>query len=350
MSSTGVRSQGGGHRFGGVCGALGFTGIYSSLRTGAVVLAVLFWLTTVWMARDGDDRAMSTLGDQTSLGNASTSDCSTCHPATVAAWRQSAHAQAATSEYFQARLRTVGTEHDCMPCHAPQPMLRTGIANPILARPTPFDEGVSCASCHATLIGVAAFHTRDAAPCKPRASPGLSSDAFCGSCHRSIYDDVRRARVEGLQPNCVECHMLGRTSEGARPEGHSFQTGPLGHSVGLTVRREDGLLVEVSNSNSAHAFPGERHNRVLMLKIEYFDGDEVVREAYHTIRAVIPFNTPRRNDDIGAGQTYAHRFEGHSGPVRISLLHKQVPWILHDGATVVRQVTLRAVNAEAKQP
>lgn len=313
---------------------------------GPAILAT-FWGITAWLAALGD-----TPRSQIAAESRATLDCGDCHQTVVEAWTNSAHAHAATSELFLARLHVSGNEKDCLPCHAPQPVLRTGVTNPVQVRRADIDDGVNCAACHEMLVGVAAARARRDAPCRPKLATQLTSDALCGSCHRAIYEDTLAARAGGLTSRCIVCHMAHDAADGAPPRpDHRFVARPPADTVELRARRDDGIVVEVVNHNPAHAFPGERHNRELMLRLEYEPAGAPYPEVrYHTIRAVAPFGSERRSNDIAAGQTYHHTFPDPGSVASVALLYKRVPWILHAEADVLAQVRLPPPPAKQEAP
>ena len=54
--------------------------------------------------------------------------CKSCHPAIWREWEKSMHAQAWVDEIYQAAAKTVeDRQRSCDPCHAPEPILVTGI-------------------------------------------------------------------------------------------------------------------------------------------------------------------------------------------------------------------------------
>jgi hypothetical protein len=296
-----------------------------------------FWGTTVWLALApvGDGAAPTSVASPIA-------DCDGCHAAVTAEWRTSAHARAGTNELFAARMSVSGTAEDCLPCHVPRPLLRIGLANAVEARADDPEGGVGCPACHEVGRGVAAARDGLLGACAPRRDGRLLENALCGACHRAIYRDVQRQSAAGHAVRCIACHMP-RTSDqrGAVHVDHALHVGPLGASIRLAIRREDELVVEITNTNEAHAFPGERHNRVLMLKVVYGgDASDMTNTVFYVLRAPTIFGATQDSDDIGPGRTLAVRCPERGGAVTVSLLYKRVPWILHADAEVLQTVRM----------
>lgn len=322
----------------------------SLVRLSGLIAVCAFWIVTVGLATRPPSLRSDSLSLNTSRAQAATSDCKSCHAGIDAEWRASTHAAAATNERFLASMEVSGNPKDCLPCHAPQPVLRTGLANPVLVRSKETESGVTCAACHEMTRAVAASREAPFGPCNPLATNQLTSDALCGVCHRSIYIDTQQARSTGSSRRCVDCHMrTADTTDADSRVTHRISNAPIGRMVAMRAARHDGIRVEVTNSNPAHLFPGERHNRVLMLRCEALSAaGAVVRTSYHTIRAPMPFGLGRKQLDIAAGGTYVHTFPAQPDSVRISLVYKAVPWILHSDAEILHEVLLRYSDAGAQ--
>ena len=75
--------------------------------------------------------------------------CKSCHPAIWREWEDSMHAKAWVDEIYQAAAKQVtDRETKCDQCHAPQPILITGVGEMPKLRDRQQEVGVSCLVCH----------------------------------------------------------------------------------------------------------------------------------------------------------------------------------------------------------
>jgi hypothetical protein len=100
------------------------------------------------------------------------------------------------------------------------------------------------------------------------------------------------------------------------------------------------LVVQVHNHATGHNFPGERHNRVLLLQViqRRPDGTITLSEQ-RTIKAITPFSGESSADQIRAGETFSARFAVVEPPVTadVRLLYKAFPWFADRDALIVHQ-------------
>jgi len=121
--------------------------------------------------------------------------------------------------------------------------------------------------------------------------------------------------------------------------GHDDET--VRAAARLTCQIEGNeLVVTVTNQGAGHNFPGERHNRVLLVELfEYSSDGEIVLGRQHVIKDITPFRGESSTEEIRAGGNVTVRFpivEGaHKGGVR--LLYKRFPWIADRDALVVHR-------------
>jgi len=271
--------------------------------------------------------------------------CQKCHPAVWDEWQTSLHAVSWTSPNVQAAFQHFGHDRKCESCHAPVPVFVTGLAQPVEFRKDGHDRGVDCLSCHLDASGrVMARQTNDDAPCRPLASPQLQSSLQCAGCHVAIHDDWLESKYAAEGKTCQSCHMpeVADRKHGASHVylgGHDDQT--VRQAARLECQVEDGeLIVTVANHGAGHNFPGERHNRVLLIELfEYSSDGEIALGRQHTIKNITPFRGESSTEEIRAGSATTVRFpvvEGaHHADVR--LLYKRFPWIPDRDALVVHR-------------
>lgn len=126
--------------------------------------------------------------------------------------------------------------------------------------------------------------------------------------------------------------------------GHHAAT--IRSAARMDCRQEgDELIVSVTNHSTGHNFPGERHNRVLLLRvIERNEAGEIVLYREQRIKDITPFRGESSADKIRADETFAARFPVVEPPVTadVRLLYRAFPWYSSDEKTlIVHQEKLR---------
>ena len=273
-------------------------------------------------------------------------DCRSCHAEVAQEWDRSRHAQSWTGLEVQAAFKHFGNDRKCHTCHAPEPVFAVGLERPVELRATGLDSGVDCMSCH--LLpggqGVAAARTISSAPCRPIATAALSTSQACAGCHTASHRDWSESRYAAEGKTCQSCHMPPSES---RPGGKSHlclgghDDALVRSGVSLTSRQDGGeLLVEVTNHRTGHNFPGERHNRLLILQVIERKADGATTLARRElIKGITPFRGETSAEKIRAGETFAARFPIVEPPVtaEVQLLYKRYPYHADRQALVVHE-------------
>jgi hypothetical protein len=284
------------------------------------------------------------------VSSASTSDrgdCRACHAAVWNEWEASYHSKAWSDDQVQAAFQHFGFDRKCQSCHAPAGGLAE-LGEAIAVREEHPETGVTCLNCHGLPDGtVAASRTIDGAACRPRKSALLGSSRACGGCHEAIYKDWQESRYRIAGKSCQACHMPAVAS---RPDGRSHIC--LGSHDDALVRsgaklecRQDGheLIVSVTNHATGHNFPGERHNRVLLVQvIERTEQGEITLAEQSLIKGITPFRGESSREQIRVDQTFEARFRvvDSSANADVQLLYKPFPWYPDDKALVVHRLKL----------
>jgi hypothetical protein len=270
--------------------------------------------------------------------------CRQCHAAVWQEWHDSLHAQAFVHPYVQAAFQHFGHDRQCQSCHAAEPVL-ADLAAPVALRDADRESGVDCLVCHALADGrIAARRTNSAAPCRPVASETLVASLHCGRCHRAIHDDWQASRLAGTQENCQHCHM---PPTDARPGGRSHRC-LGGHDEALvrsaaefTARWEgDQIFVSVLNRRAGHNFPGERHNRILLVQVIERSADgEIARAEQRLIKGITPFRGESSSEQIRFEERFEAAFPAPApaNQATVQLLYKLFPWYADRDALVVAQ-------------
>lgn len=248
------------------------------------------------------------------------SSCADCHPAIVAEWRGSGHANAWTDPLVQREFASAG-DASCPACHAPEAVDPEDLAS-AGAR-----DGITCRQCHAPTAGRGLARAHRPGP-----------DA-CADCHQFHFVPVPLAPGEiGYDPTawlqdtvgewtrsdaarrgvgCRDCHMrwideVGDVGEldglgSGRHRDHRFtgmrdrELAARAVDVDVLARREGGtVIVDVTLTGAAigHAFPTGDMFREGVLEV-WTDEDDSDHGSERLVRS---FRPVRRLDDEGEAE------------------------------------------------
>ena len=102
----------------------------------------------------------------------------------------------------------------------------------------------------------------------------------------------------------------------------------------------DEAVVQVRNSGAGRNFPGERHFRMLLLRIDVLDSKTHPVEEYRTVlKNVTPLRMARLDADIKAGKGVSRHYglPVAAGSVRVRLLYKLYPHVQDSEAIVLAE-------------
>ncbi len=130
--------------------------------------------------------------------------------------KNSGHAVANTTKGFKILYDAVGDEKLCYACHGPK-------------EPA---EGVSCVTCHGTVIPNKDIEQT----CEVKYKPGLevlNDPKFCSKCHdhkhpltgefyRETYAEWKNSPAAKNGTKCVDCHMKKQGPDNLRYHGQDF--------------------------------------------------------------------------------------------------------------------------------
>ena len=275
-------------------------------------------------------------------------DCRPCHEQVWREWSASPHAQAWVSDEVQGAFRHFGHDRQCESCHAPQPVFQTGLNQPVALRVADRETGVNCLSCHVLPDGrVAARHTLPDAPCQPVETPELATSGHCAGCHTAIHRDWQASPYSTEGKVCQDCHLppdADRTHGRSHACVGSHDPSQVRSGAQMAVERVgQELVVAVHNHATGHNFPGERHNRILLLQvIERRPDGTITLSEQRTIKGITPFRGESSAEQIRPRETFTARFPVVQPPVvaDIRLLYKAFPWYADRDALVVHQTLL----------
>lgn len=225
--------------------------------------------------------------------------CKSCHPAIWREWEKSMHAQAWIDEIYQAAANQIPErESNCDPCHAPEPILVTGIGKMPKLRNVQRETGVSCLVCHMDADGAmhgprasaeTYFHANvtDAAYTEPT--------TLCSTCHGQPsvpeHDQVssfRRSSFATEEKSCATCHMppvkrLQSTAsyESIRGRKHTWRgsrsVAQLKRAATLQLEYATGKVSVKLQSRTGHILPGGAL-RTIVLEVTQLAPDGTARQ------------------------------------------------------------------------
>ena len=231
--------------------------------------------------------------------------CAACHQTIAKEWAATRHAQAWVESLYIEELAKVRKPAKCHGCHAPRPLLITGVSKKPKLRSVDPHFGVDCNACHLDANGAVHGPTGIATEAHVSVQSGLFTDTgsneLCYGCHsRSIGPVIGIARDfddEDLGDSgfsCVGCHM----ASAERPVANDPETGvagPLrpGRSHALQTPRDPHFLRQafdlrveqrqtikglVIANRAGHRVPG-LNDRVLQFELEALGADNSVLKA-----------------------------------------------------------------------
>ena len=212
--------------------------------------------------------------------------CESCHPAIWREWENSMHANAWVDEIYQAAAAQVpDRETKCDQCHAPQPILITGVGEMPKLREGQRESGVSCLVCHLDAQG--AMHGPPASAetyFHANVTNPIYTDAttLCSTCHGQPsvpeHDQVSSflgSKFAEEDRSCATCHMpivnrLQSTAsyESIRGRKHTWR----GSRSVAQLKRAAGLQLEYASekvsvklqSKTGHILPGGTLRNIIL--------------------------------------------------------------------------------------
>ncbi len=247
-------------------------------RTAAIILIGFLLAFVFYLHAGGPAHLFPEEGDYPYPNSRS---CQPCHARIYEEWESSLHARSWKDPLVK-KLSQEFKNVDCIPCHAPQPLLLTGMPSPPLGREKGRKEGVNCLSCHRVRDGVAIGHHPDEGPCRPLKDERVRTVELCRSCHNlhATVDDWAATPLKKEGRDCLFCHMPWTRRENNR-EGRSHQwlgghsKEMISRAVKLEARVEEDkgrLIIDIENSGAGHNVPTELKHRALDLHVTIKEG------------------------------------------------------------------------------
>ena len=223
--------------------------------------------------------------------------CKRCHPAIWREWERSMHAKAWEDPIYQeAASQVEDREKTCDPCHAPEPILITGIGKMPKLRNKDRKYGVSCIVCHIDAHG--AMHGPHKST-NPMYHANVTSEAhakpteLCATCHgqpsvpeHNQVDSFKNSPAAEKGLNCASCHMpaVKRTLsvhsyEPLTVRRHTWagsrSVSKLKSAANLKIVRGEGQATLHLTNKAGHLLPGEAL-RAIILDVKISDASGAV--------------------------------------------------------------------------
>jgi nitrate/TMAO reductase-like tetraheme cytochrome c subunit len=249
---------------------------------------------------DGEDPEVPAAGPEAKPGVLDADEnCRGCHEEIYLEWQQDRHSKAWTGALYT-EISNNHQDPTCWPCHAPRPILETGINSPAEARKNFREAGITCITCHRRgrhVVGPIEDPqdtpevTADCGPVYDADFPVDRPDArettiaFCGVCHNlhGTHKEFRASKYYAEGKTCLSCHMgvevMGPVAKGGKPRLRRVHTMPGAHSPEMLKKgmefsaKRDGarIVARVTNKGAGHKIPTDARHRSIDLRIAFFD-------------------------------------------------------------------------------
>jgi len=291
-------------------------------------------------ADPGTGRALETAAPQPIAGQpfafASNAECRPCHQDI---WDECAGDQHSRAWFNEPLLTQDPRRTECNNCHAPEPILETGIEELAVIRTARFEEGVGCIECHRNGDHVEGPLPGAEAACNPVQNEAFTSSNICNACHAAHGSFAEWQASEWAEEGvtCQGCHM-------PLVERASSSDGPLRHvrSHRMRTQRDPALLrealtfgaaldgralvVSLANTGAGHNVPGEIFNRELFVATRFAspDGRELAayRESLKTVKR--EQRSTEQSTQLRAGESRTWKYAVPPGPgvVEVAVRYK----------------------------
>ena len=285
--------------------------------------------------------------------------CKSCHPAIWREWEDSMHAKAWRDEVYQAAAEQIpDRETKCDQCHAPQPILMTGVGNMPKLRNEQREAGVSCLVCHLDAQGAmngppasaeTYFHTNVTNPIYTEPT------TLCGTCHgqKSVpeHDQVSsflNGKFADGDTSCATCHMpvvkrLQSTTSHQSIKGRkhtwrgSRSVAQLRRAATLQLEYTDGKAVVKLRSKTGHILPGGTL-RTIALEVTLLTSDGT--EQQKQIVSISAENENRLLPDENRTYTFNIASATTGNTIRARLIYQLTPKTPESARILMAEKTL----------
>jgi hypothetical protein len=228
--------------------------------------------------------------------------CQGCHEEIWNEWVEDRHSKAFVGALYT-ELSENRTNPTCWSCHAPRPILETGIDASAVERTHDRDAGITCLTCHVDAerkhVVASGEHARGDAAVPPDCGPvgwdkypsGTRQEEtiqFCGRCHNlhGTHLEFLGSKYAREGQTCLTCHMqekVGEVANGGQPRKRRSHRMHGGHSpkmlrraMRLDPRIENGrVFVRIVNKGAGHRIPTDARHRAIRLYAAFFSAEDV---------------------------------------------------------------------------
>lgn len=284
----------------------------------------------------------------------SNAECQPCHAEIYAEWAGDQHA---LSWFNQPLLAQDPKLTECNNCHAPEPILETGLGELAVIRTQRFEEGVGCLECHRNGDHVEGPLPDAEAPCNPVQNAVFAEASVCNPCHAAhgSYAEWQASEFPAQGRTCQACHMpeIERASAVGGPvrrvRSHRMRTqrepAMLREGMTLDVQVSGGrALVSLANTGTGHHIPGEIFNRELFVttRVRAPGGEELAgwRESLKAVRREQRSTEASTQLPAGATRTWSYALPAGPGTLEVALGYKLFYLLPDASAEVVHARTL----------
>ena len=247
--------------------------------------------------------------------------------------------------YQAAATKIADREKSCDPCHAPEPILITGIGEFPVLRSADREHGVTCLVCHVDADGAmhgppastdALFHANitDEAHTKPT--------ELCATCHgqpsvpeHNQVESFQGSPADKSGKSCAHCHMPRvkrlqsvRSYEEISGRRHTWDgsrsVAMLKRAATLEIAIDDGVALIAVRNKAGHLLPGEAL-RIVTLDIQVTDANgKPVSEEQVSISA--SSGADGADNRLAPDETRTFRFPLNGGRrIHAELLYRLTP-------------------------
>lgn len=222
--------------------------------------------------------------------------CKDCHEEIWNEWSEDRHSLSWRGELFT-QLSKDHTDPNCWSCHAPRPVLETGLESPAEVRANYRERGITCLTCHKQGEHVVGPHkdpkdtSEVTADCGPVYSPKFARAGapdvtvqYCGVCHNphGTHLEFMGSRYYREGKSCLSCHMdetMGPVAKGGKPRlrrvhrfGGAHSLAALKRAMTMEPRLENGkVVVRVINQGAGHKIPTDARHRAIWVRVAFLD-------------------------------------------------------------------------------
>jgi hypothetical protein len=291
--------------------------------------------------------------------------CASCHADLYDEWKGSHH-EIAWKNPLVAQISEQFRNKICLDCHAPRPVLESGLGKRVLARASDRDDGVNCFSCHSIEEGSAmAASTPDLeGACNPVFDERLATVEHCAVCHNQhgTVDEWAETDFARQDPpvGCIDCHMpeVERRRADGTPYVGRDHTMHAAHDIEvlrqaprLTTEIDDGVVrIAVTNVGAGHNFPTDERARAVDLVVRILDpeGNLVGEEKRDRYRNPYRDEVGLKNTQIRWNETrrYEYSLPIPEGTVHVRLIYKYTPYVPDEEGVLILERTIEFPSKE----